>query len=112
MFKEVMKQVEQQSRGQMAVKTAIKPIKNTNVLLKDVAGMKSEKVEIQEFINFLKEPKVYKDIGAKMPKGVLLHGPPGTGKTLLGKAVATECDVPFYYKTGSDFVKTYVGEGS
>merc|ERR1719462_748141 len=47
-----------------------------------------------------------------MPKGVLLHGPPGTGKTLLGKAVATECDVPFYYKTGSDFVKTYVGEGS
>jgi len=110
--KQVMSQMNQQQQGQMAAKNIVKPIKNTNVLLKDVAGMKGEKVEIQEFINFLKEPKVYKDIGAKMPKGVLLHGPPGTGKTLLGKAVATECDVPFYYKTGSDFVKTYVGEGS
>ena len=112
MAKQVMQQMENQQQGQTAVKNAVKPIKDTNVLLKDVAGMKGEKVEIQEFINFLKKPKVYKDIGAKMPKGVLLHGPPGTGKTLLGKAVATECDVPFYYKTGSDFVKTYVGEGS
>lgn len=110
--KQVMQQMNQQQQGQQAAKNIVKPIKDTNVLLKDVAGMKGEKIEIQEFINFLKEPKVYKDIGAKMPKGVLLHGPPGTGKTLLGKAVATECDVPFYYKTGSDFVKTYVGEGS
>ena len=112
--KQVMQQMNQmeQQQGQQAAKNVVKPIKDTNVLLKDVAGMKGEKVEIQEFINFLKEPKVYKDIGAKMPKGVLLHGPPGTGKTLLGKAVATECDVPFYYKTGSDFVKTFVGEGS
>ena len=103
--KHVMRQINQQQQ--------VKPIKYTNVLLKDVAGMKGEKVEIQEFINFLKEPKVYKDIGAEMPKGVLLHGPPGTGKTLIGKAVATECDVPFYYKTGSDFVSgSYVGEGS
>ena len=86
----------------------VKPIKDTNVLLKDVAGIKGEKVEIQEFINFLKEPKVYKDIGAKMPKGVLLLGPPGTGKTLLGKAVATECDVPFYYKTEDQILSKYM----
>ena len=83
----------------------IVPAAETNVKMSDVAGMKGEKEEIQEFITFLTDPQRYHDIGAKMPKGFLLTGPPGTGKTLLGKAVATECGVPFYYKTGSEFKK-------
>lgn len=79
---------------------------------KDVAGLDEAKVEIQEFVDFLKKPKKYKDIGAKLPRGALLAGPPGTGKTLLAKACAGEANVPFYYISGSDFVEMFVGVGA
>ena len=70
---------------------------------KDVAGLKEEKEEVQELIDFLKSPKKFTKMGARIPKGVLLVGPPGTGKTLLAKAVAGEAGVPFFYISGSDF---------
>jgi cell division protease FtsH len=78
----------------------------------DVAGLKEEKEEVQELIDFLKNPKKFQKLGARIPKGVLLVGPPGTGKTLLAKAVAGEADVPFYYISGSDFVELFVGVGA
>ena len=79
---------------------------------KDVAGLKEEKEEVRELIDFLKNPKRFQKLGARIPKGVLLVGPPGTGKTLLAKAVAGEANVPFYYISGSDFVELYVGVGA
>ncbi|MDD6878807.1 MAG: ATP-dependent zinc metalloprotease FtsH [bacterium] len=79
---------------------------------KDVAGLKEEKEEVQELIDFLKNPKKFQKLGARIPKGVLLVGPPGTGKTLLAKAVAGEANVPFYYISGSDFVELFVGVGA
>ena len=78
----------------------------------DVAGLKEEKEEVKELIDFLKNPKKFQKLGARIPKGVLLVGPPGTGKTLLAKAVAGEANVPFYYISGSDFVELYVGVGA
>jgi AFG3 family protein len=84
---------------------------DVNVKFKDVAGVNEAKKEIMEFVQFLKEPKVFTDLGAKMPKGALLVGPPGTGKTLLAKATAGEADVPFYSISGSDFVEMFVGVG-
>ena len=78
---------------------------------KDVAGLKEEKEEVQELIDFLKNPKKFTKMGARIPKGVLLVGPPGTGKTLLAKAVAGEAKVPFFYISGSDFVELFVGVG-
>jgi len=78
----------------------------------DVAGLKEEKEEVQELIDFLKNPKKFQRLGARIPKGVLLVGPPGTGKTLLAKAVAGEANVPFYYISGSDFVELFVGVGA
>ena len=78
----------------------------------DVAGLKEEKEEVQELIDFLKNPKKFQKLGARIPKGVLLVGPPGTGKTLLAKAVAGEANVPFYYISGSDFVELFVGIGA
>lgn len=69
-------------------------------------------MEISEFVDFLKNPKRYTELGAKLPKGALLTGPPGTGKTLLAKATAGEAGVPFYYLSGSDFVEMYVGVGA
>ena len=78
----------------------------------DVAGLKEEKEEVAELIDFLKNPKKFQKLGARIPKGVLLVGPPGTGKTLLAKAVAGEADVPFYYISGSDFVELFVGVGA
>jgi len=83
-----------------------------NVKFDDVAGFKEEKKEVGELIDFLKNPKKYQALGAKIPKGVLLVGPPGTGKTLLAKAVAGEANVPFFYISGSDFVELYVGVGA
>lgn len=82
------------------------------VTFKDVAGLKEEKEEVAELIDFLKNPKKFQRLGARIPKGVLLVGPPGTGKTLLAKAVAGEAKVPFYYISGSDFVELFVGVGA
>ena len=82
------------------------------VTFKDVAGIEEEKQELEEIIDFLKFPKKYRDIGARIPKGVLLVGAPGTGKTLLGKAVAGEANVPFFSISGSDFVEMFVGVGA
>ena len=79
---------------------------------KDVAGADEEKEELQELVEFLKDPQKFSALGAKIPKGVLLVGPPGTGKTLLAKAVAGEADVPFFSISGSDFVEMYVGVGA
>ena len=84
----------------------------TKVTFKDVAGADEEKAELEEIVQLLKDPKKYQDIGAKIPKGVLLVGPPGTGKTLLAKAVAGEAGVPFFSISGSDFLELYVGVGA
>lgn len=83
-----------------------------NIKFSDVAGLKEEKEEVSELIDFLKNPKKFQKLGARIPKGVLLVGPPGTGKTLLAKAVAGEANVPFYYISGSDFVELFVGVGA
>jgi cell division protease FtsH len=83
-----------------------------NVTFNDVAGLEEAKVEIKEIVDFLKHPKKYTDLGAKIPKGALLVGPPGTGKTLLAKAVAGEAKVPFFSLSGSDFVEMFVGVGA
>ncbi len=85
---------------------------DNKVTFKDVAGLKEEKEEVKELIDFLKNPKRFQKLGARIPKGVLLVGPPGTGKTLLAKAVAGEANVPFYFISGSDFVELFVGVGA
>lgn len=82
------------------------------ITFKDVAGLDEEKEELSELIDFLKAPKKFQKMGARIPKGVLLVGPPGTGKTLLAKAVAGEANVPFYFISGSDFVELFVGVGA
>ena len=84
----------------------------TNVTFKDVAGLYEAKTEIEEIVEFLKNPQRYTDLGGKIPKGALLVGPPGTGKTLLAKAVAGEANVPFFSLSGSDFVEMFVGVGA
>lgn len=86
--------------------------KSTNVTFNDVAGLDEAKEELQEIVDFLKTPKKYTDLGAKIPKGALLVGPPGTGKTLLAKAIAGEANVPFFSLSGSDFVEMFVGVGA
>ena len=83
-----------------------------HVTFKDVAGQEGAKREVQEIVDFLKNPKKYTDLGGKIPRGALLVGPPGTGKTLLAKAVAGEADVPFFSISGSDFVEMFVGVGA
>ncbi|OWP85824.1 peptidase M41, partial [Flavobacterium covae] len=85
---------------------------DVKVTFKDVAGLEGAKEEIQEIVEFLKNPKKYTDLGGKIPKGALLVGPPGTGKTLLAKAVAGEAKVPFFSLSGSDFVEMFVGVGA
>ena len=84
----------------------------THVLFKDVAGQEGAKQEVQEIVDFLKNPAKYTELGGKIPKGALLVGPPGTGKTLLAKAVAGEANVPFFSLSGSDFVEMFVGVGA
>ncbi|MBR3161367.1 MAG: ATP-dependent zinc metalloprotease FtsH [Bacilli bacterium] len=84
----------------------------TDTTFKDVAGLTEEKEEVKELIDFLRSPKKFQAMGARIPKGVLLVGPPGTGKTLLARAVAGEAKVPFYYISGSDFVELFVGIGA
>jgi len=86
--------------------------KDNKITFKDVAGVDEAKEELQEVIEFLKDPKKFERLGGKIPKGVLLIGPPGTGKTLLAKAVAGEADVPFFSLSGSDFVEMFVGVGA
>ncbi len=86
--------------------------KNNRITFKDVAGQAEAKQEVQEIVEFLKQPQKYTDLGGKIPKGALLVGPPGTGKTLLAKAVAGEADVPFFSLAGSDFVEMFVGVGA
>jgi len=86
--------------------------KSTNITFQDVAGLVGAKEEIVEIVEFLKNPKKYTELGAKIPKGALLVGPPGTGKTLLAKAVAGEAKVPFFSLSGSDFVEMFVGVGA
>lgn len=86
--------------------------KNVNISFNDVAGLEEAKIEIEEIVEFLKNPKRYTELGAKIPKGALLVGPPGTGKTLLAKAVAGEAQVPFFSLSGSDFVEMFVGVGA
>lgn len=85
---------------------------NVNITFNDVAGLEGAKIEIKEIVDFLKNPKKYTVLGAKIPKGALLVGPPGTGKTLLAKAVAGEAKVPFFSLSGSDFVEMFVGVGA
>ncbi len=85
---------------------------NVNITFNDVAGLEGAKIEIKEIVDFLKNPKKYTALGAKIPKGALLVGPPGTGKTLLAKAVAGEAKVPFFSLSGSDFVEMFVGVGA
>lgn len=84
----------------------------SKVTFKDVAGLAGAKQEVEEIVEFLKQPQKYTDLGGKIPKGALLVGPPGTGKTLLAKAVAGEADVPFFSLSGSDFVEMFVGVGA
>jgi len=86
--------------------------KDNKITFKDVAGMTEEKEELEEIVEFLKNPRRFRDMGARIPKGVILVGTPGTGKTLLGKAIAGEANVPFYSISGSDFVEMYVGVGA
>ena len=94
--------------GKSTAKLSTKP----KFKFKDVAGLKEEKEEVEEMIDFLRNPKKFKVMGARIPKGFLLVGPPGTGKTLLAKAVAGEAGVPFFYMSGSDFLELYVGVGA
>src|SRR5207237_1401912 len=85
---------------------------NQRVMFKDVAGAKKAKEELLEIVDFLKNPKKFLDIGARIPKGILLMGAPGTGKTLLARAVAGEAGVPFFSISGSEFVEMFVGVGA
>ncbi len=93
-------------------KTKARVSTNIKVRFTDVAGAEEEKVELAEIVEFLRQPKKFSDLGARIPKGVLLVGPPGTGKTLFAKAVAGEAGVPFFSVSGSDFVEMYVGVGA
>ena len=94
------------SRAKVYVET------DTKVTFKDVAGVEEAKFELQELVAFLRDPKSYGRLGARVPKGILLVGPPGTGKTLLAKAVAGEAGVPFFSISGSEFVEMFVGVGA
>src|SRR3989339_1297263 len=97
--------------GQSQAKQA-KPDDKNKKTLKDVAGAREAKNEVLEIVDFLKDPKKFTDMGAKIPKGLLLMGPPGTGKTLLAKAIAGEAGVPFFHMSGSEFVEMFVGVGA
>lgn len=94
------------SRARMSTK------EENNITFKEVAGLKEEKEELEEIVDFLRNPGKYVELGARIPKGVLLEGPPGTGKTLLAKAIAGEAQVPFFSISGSDFVEMFVGVGA
>lgn len=99
------------AKEDMVQNTPIEAIKS-DVSFQDIGGISDVKVELEEIIDFMKNPKRYKSFGARMPKGVLLVGPPGVGKTMIAKAVAHEAGVPFYYQSGASFVQIYVGMGA
>ncbi len=110
-----MRQMQGGGRGAMSFgKTRARLMEKgeTNVTFKDVAGIEEAKEELSEIIDFLKDPKKFTRLGARIPKGVLLAGAPGTGKTLLAKAIAGEAEVPFFTISGSDFVEMFVGVGA
>lgn len=88
------------------------PETDEKITFAQVAGAEEEKSDLEEVVDFLKNPKKYKDLGAKIPRGILLQGPPGTGKTLLARAVAGESNVPFFSISGSEFVEMFVGVGA
>lgn len=100
------------SFGKSKARLAATTSDGKKVYFKDVAGLKEVKEEIQEVVEFLKDPQKFKRVGARIPKGILLVGPPGTGKTLLAKAVANEARVPFFYVSGSEFIELFVGVGA
>lgn len=107
-----LKQIRSANRAEEGVDVAPVQAITSTVTFKDVAGIKDVKEELEEIIDFLKEPKKYRDLGIRLPKGVLLVGPPGVGKTLISKAVAGEANVPFFYQSGASFVHIYVGMGA
>lgn len=100
------------SFGQSKAKLTDPNDKNNKVTFKDVAGNREAKEELKEIVDFLRNPKKFLDIGARIPKGVILTGAPGTGKTLLARAVAGEAGVPFFHLSGSEFVEMFVGVGA
>lgn len=106
-----IKQLESVSSGTERNDTPIRPI-TSHVTFDDVAGIKDVKEELEEIIDFLREPQKYRELDIRLPKGVLLVGPPGVGKTLISKAVAGEAGVPFFYQSGASFVHIYVGMGA
>lgn len=108
----IMRQAQGGGKISNFAKANVKQAYNNKVTFEDVAGCDEEKEELAEVIEFLKDPKKFTDIGARVPKGVLLLGPPGTGKTLLAKAAAGEAKVPFFSISGSDFVEMFVGVGA
>ena len=91
---------------------AIDDSEKPKIKFNDIAGLKKTKKELEFIVEFMKDPKKFEDKGVKMPSGILLYGPPGTGKTMMAKAIAGEANVPFYYKSGSDFVELYAGNGA
>jgi len=99
------------SSADLSSSSPIKPI-TSDVSFNDIGGISDVKMELEEIIDFMKNPKKYKSFGARMPRGVLLVGPPGVGKTMIAKAVAHEAGVPFYYQSGASFVQIYVGMGA
>ncbi len=105
------KVIEQKSSSLPSSALAIESIKS-DVKFDDIGGISDVKVELEEIIDFMKNPKKYKSFGARMPRGVLLIGPPGVGKTMIAKAVASEANVPFFYQSGASFVQIYVGMGA
>ena len=100
------------SKAMSFAKTKARVNSNIKVRFSDVAGAEEEKAELAEVVEFLKSPRKFSDLGARIPKGILLVGPPGTGKTLFAKAVAGEANVPFFSISGSDFVEMFVGVGA
>lgn len=103
--------IKSEQKSSSSENLSIEPIKS-DVRFSDIGGISEVKVELEEIISFIKNPKKYKNFGARLPKGVLLVGPPGVGKTMIAKAVANAADVPFYYQSGASFVQIYVGMGA